>query len=502
VATPTFPTVGFGRHELPPITTDIPFADIDCATVKCGTLGRDLAVSPLYSAYSPVLNPAAAAAADQRAVHMQASLGIVGSGAEQTSFLNGETGGYFIDAALGDVALGGGARGSLRANGLAFTERSVSPVASAETGSGNAIFGPDANYMALVPERMTPTDTGLAREATAGFKQPFNNLAGFYYYPVDVAMGGPTNAIGASRTTRTLNGYVGGVGERRLEGATPLFLGTPFTGQATIETNAETNRLRASFTATNLARETYAIDFGGLTGESGGTSAFIDDKLFAARESNQIAPTLNGKPLTGTTFMVTSDTVPLAAIDGVAPCACEFLKWGWWTGEAHDAIGTQRDRIHLATWVAGVVPALAELPKSGIATYSGHAIGNVLNGAANYIAGGAYTQVWDFAARNGTATINGFDATGSGVAGGITVSGGLGGAPGAASFRGSWNNLAVNTPGAFGTVEGSFFKNPAAAPGTPDQAANVGGNFSIGNSITGYQAAGTFAATQNPPSVK
>jgi FecR protein len=482
VATPAFPTAGFGRHEMIDFTSDIPFGDVDCITVNCGARGFDTMVSPLYSAYSPVLTPAQAANSNQRAVHMQASLGIVGSGPGQTSFLYGETGGYFMDAAQGDVALGGGARGSLRRNGLAFSERSVSPVSSLETGSGNAIFGPDANYMVLGPERMNPTPGGLAREATAGFKQPFDNLAGFDYYPVDVAISAPADvAIGASRTTQTLSGFVGGMRQRRVENINgPQFLDADFAGQATINTDAASNRMSASFSFGSTAGDIYAVNFGDLTGP-GVTGAFIDDNLFAARESDQAVAMMNGAPVANSRlFMVTANAVPVVQIDGVTPCACEFLKWGWWTGDVRDDTRLINDRVHLSTWVAGVAPAVIDLPTTGIATFNGHAIGNVLNNGAQYVAAGNYTQTWNFAARAGLATISGFDAQGSGVPGGITVSRDVSG-PGTAFAGGTTGNL----------ISGQFFRDTTASSGV-----GVGGVFSIANPAAGYQAAGTFAAQQ------
>ena len=482
--TAAFPTAGFGSHHLVGIISDIPFADIDCVTVSCGARGFDTMISPLYSAYSPMLTPLRTEGSNERAVHMQASLGIVGSGAGQTSFISGETGGYFMDAALGDTALGGGSRGSLRVGGNSFSVRSASPVSSLETNSGNAIFGPAASYMVLGPERMNPTVNGLVREETAGFKQPFNNLPGSSYYPVDVAIGGPTDAIGAVRTTRAFDGFVGGMGQRRFESAAgPQFVNAGFTGLANFATDAGTNRMQATFNFANLIGDSYTVNFGDLSGQ-GATGVFIDDNLFAARESDQAVTMHNGAPIANSRlFMVTSNAAPLSIIDGITPCACEFLKWGWWTSEVRDDVRSVNDRVHLATWVAGVVPAAVDLPTTGTATFSGHAIGNVLNNGAQYVAAGTYTQSWDFAARNGFASINGFDATGSGTPGGISV---------AYDVIGTGTGFAGGAPG--NLISGSFFKDTTAISGV-----GVGGVFAIDNGV-GYQAAGTFAAKQVPAS--
>ena len=67
VATPAFPTAGFGKHAASAIGGDIPFsAGMDCAVTNCGTLGVNNIISPLYSAYSPVLTPLLAANSNQR----------------------------------------------------------------------------------------------------------------------------------------------------------------------------------------------------------------------------------------------------------------------------------------------------------------------------------------------------------------------------------------------------------------------------------------------------
>jgi hypothetical protein len=267
-----------------------------------------------------------------------------------------------------------------------------------------------------------------------------------------------------------------------------------FSGTATITTSAENNRLQASFSVREGVPgnevTTAALQFGDVSGPHRLRSAFIDDNIFAAQQSFSRPTLIDGTSIAdgdSRIFMVTSNAVPLAQIDGVTPCACDFLKWGWWGGEVvRRGIvdgGDIRDRVHLATWVAGVVPTFAEITgQTGTASYSGHAIGNVINAGANYIAAGTYTQSWNFAAKNGTATITNFDVTGTG---GITISGAINAPLTAPANFGGVNTL-TGTPGFTGSVNGSIFSSPT------DPVAGVGGNFSI--SGTNYQAAGTFAA--------
>ena len=152
---------------------------------------------------------------------------------------------------------------------------------------------------------------------------------------------------------------------------------------------------------------------------------------------------------------------------------------------------TFRDRVHLATWVAGVAPTAIELPATGTASFSGHNIGNVINNGAKYVAAGTYTQSWDFASRTGAATISGFDTVGSGIRGGIATSTAIASVPGAVVFGGSISDVAVSTPGFSAAISGSFFKDATAVSGV-----GVGGAFVLGSNSGTYTATGTFAAKQ------
>ncbi len=519
VPTANFPTDGAARHNLLRFgyvnipaaqVVPIPFTDLDCFLINCGAIGVHTAVSPLYSRYSPILTFAQADGNDQRAVHLQATLGIIGSGADQKSFLVGETGTYFVEDNAGEtVAFIGAARGSYRESATDFPIRIASALSSAEVGapgSGtvNAIFGPNGEYMVLTPERLSVNANSLVRTPSAGFTQRLDDLIFDPYYQVDVAapLSPPTFA---PRSNRTLSGFFAGLVETREANGT--FNQETFEGTASITTSADNNRVQASFVVQE-AGNPYppVIEFGDITGANRTRSAFIDDNIFAAQQSFSRPTMVDGTTILDADsriFMVTSNTVPLTAIDGVQPCACDFLKWGWWGGEVVervDGVEVARHRVHLATWVAGVVPTLAELPITGVATYGGHAIGNVLNGTAKYIATGTYTQSWDFSQQavvKGSATISGFDKLGSGVPGGngITVSGNLT-ANAAAGFTGNLNNATTpaglpTTTGFTGAIAGSLFRDATVTSG-----AGVGGNFTINGNGGAYNAAGTFAAGQ------
>jgi hypothetical protein len=116
------------------------------------------------------------------------------------------------------------------------------------------------------------------------------------------------------------------------------------------------------------------------------------------------------------------------------------------------------------------------MPTTGTATFTGHAIGNVQNGANAYLAAGSFTKVWDFAAMNGNVTIGNFDGvTYTGTATQLT-------GPGVTA---SQYNGTLSGGGRTGALTGSFFD-----AGT-NRAKGTGGSFNIQG--TGYKAGGIFA---------
>jgi hypothetical protein len=129
--------------------------------------------------------------------------------------------------------------------------------------------------------------------------------------------------------------------------------------------------------------------------------------------------------------------------------------------------------IDLGTWVAGDLPSIGTLPVTGTATYTGHAIGSVVNGLHRYTAVGSYAMSWDFASMSGNTSIINFD--GRSFSGTATASNGR-------DFTG-----ALSGSGVSGTLAGSFFK------GGGDPAAEAGGQFGVSNG-SNYAAHGTFAA--------
>ena len=189
-------------------------------------------------------------------------------------------------------------------------------------------------------------------------------------------------------------------------------------------------------------------------------------------------------------FPATQESAPVAnffARQGVTPCTCDFMRWGWWSGYvpdgphgAHNPNG--QDRLNLATYVAGTLTSVADLNTlnrmGATATYTGHLVGNVKTHAGSYVAAGTYSNAWSFGPRTGNVNVT-FDG---------------------ASFSGVTNqpNATINafsTPAPLGstgvvgrnmTLNGSFANSPT------DAAKGQMGNFTINGAA--YKAGGTFAA--------
>jgi hypothetical protein len=216
-----------------------------------------------------------------------------------------------------------------------------------------------------------------------------------------------------------------------------------------------------------------------LGGLSSGRSAFIDDDRFAAGKDNMAMVTANllrdreGK-------LPASLNLP----DGSPIPQYKHLQWGFFLGDIAGTPGSNLTHVHMGTWAAGRAADPSQLPTSGTASYSGHAIGNVANGGALYTAVGSFQNTWNFAQRAGTVNMN-FDRA---QYTGVTQL-----RSGSAVFEGN-----LTAPARTGSLIGNFVQ-PAAGgtAGTPP--AGVVGRFGISESSgTPYRASGTFAAERTP----
>lgn len=219
-----------------------------------------------------------------------------------------------------------------------------------------------------------------------------------------------------------------------------------------------------------------AANFGGV---GAGNSAFFDNDTFAAAESGSPA-TRNGVAATDHRFFMAGsagfDSQGLMP-SGVSLCACQFLEWGFLSADVVAANG-DRTQVHLANWIAGDVPNAASLPSDGIATYSGHAIGNVFDGAASYTAVGGFAMTFDFGQpTTSVVTIGNFD--------GVTYNANV------SNFQGNpaiYNGNA-SAAGRNLAYKATFFQ------GGADSFIETGGRFRISGG-GGYNASGVFAGAR------
>jgi hypothetical protein len=425
-----------------------------------------------------------------RPKYLQASLAVNGTGPSQSSLLVVNTGAFFTSADTGKVVAGGAVRGSFQPDGtIANQVRLASGSATVPDGNGNNLFGGNSLTGFVVDQNgFTPTDNLQQQLANAS---PFAGSATNYAFnhPA-VATALPPN-VPATRTTQSQTGWFGGTMFPRP--------GSPYvaTGAVALGTDAVNNRVFASFvgtdpfTASTSGINSLVINFGGLSGVNRARDTFIDDNVFAATESPTARSQINGTALplpptennSPTLGLVSSGTVPIPGntIQGVTFCDCQFLKWGYWTGQLNQVNSTntavtRSDRAFINTFVAGVPTSMGDINTlKGTAftgSYSGAALGSVLNNGASYVSAGNFNGTYNFATQVGSVAISNFDGKNFSASGPAPLSG--------ANYAGA---LVGN--GLAGQFNGTFYG---------PMAAETGGNFAIrATTGTPYLASGIFA---------
>lgn len=463
---------GFGDHAIPFIPAEFG-----------GNFGG-ASISPLYSANREPTDPPLPP--DGRITAVFGAIAIEGQGASQRSAMTAYTGSTFFDSSLGKLVVGGYARGSSRMSSSSLILRHGTGGTSSPDAEGNSFFGLNGPDYFVLDSDTYPSNASSPRQSAAGIIQPFEDLsAASPYFQTQYAVRQDVPAgVGASRTSRTLNGYVGGVAEQRtgFVGDTPQFSRFAFgntNGSPTdveIITRADLNRVQASFSLTGVNEEmTLSVEFGDLSG-GGSRSAFIDDNIFGMRESVSRPWIEDGAPsgaatggLLTSAFFTNTSAVPA----NVTLCTCEHLVWGFWNADQRPMSGPERTRMHLALFVAGELPDVTSIPTTGAASYAGHVAANVDNAGLQYVAFGNYAQTWDFGSRSGSVTISNLD--------GATYTGSVSSNTGR-DFSGS-----ISGAGRAGALSGSFFS------GGGDPVAAVGGSFFVAASgPTPYQAGGVI----------
>jgi len=167
----------------------------------------------------------------------------------------------------------------------------------------------------------------------------------------------------------------------------------------------------------------------------------------------------------------------------VTPCTCEYTQWGFWSVDTFRTdqgrnIGYS-DRGNLLTWVAGIPANAADIPTTGVATYSGHAVANISNNGSQYIAAGTFSNNVNFATRTGQVQVGGLDAT--------NYSGTVNLQTGSAAFGGS---LSSGASARNMSMSGQFFQ--GGPTNTTPLYGEMGGTISI-SGPNNYIGSGIFA---------
>ena len=433
-----------------------------------------------FGAFNPNTNPTAAGTGT-----LQASLGINGQGANQSSVLVVNVGNIVTSSDRGNPVVGSGiVRGSFMANGTSSPVQISSSSATVPSGLNNNFFGSNAISGFVVDQNGYNSNLNFQQQLAT--QTPYGGTSTNYAFNQPITATTLPSGVGASRTSQGLTGFNGGIMYPRdvSTGAlAPYAIGI---GVTAVATDAVNNGVLAEFVGVDTfgTNTLVQLGFGSVGTSSTGTSTFIDDKNFAAVESaNQIssvtpnaAAQQNAGPSQSRLAMVTSGTVPVNSLLPNGLCQqCQFLQWGYWTGviDTLNAAGTavvRQDLAHINTWIAGI-PAV-NIPTTGVGTFTGNALGSVFNNGASYLASGGFTNSYNFGTQTGTVAISNFD--GRNFAGTVQAIGnGL--------YQGSLSGSALT-----GQAIGQFY-----GPGAPE----TGGMFGVHSpaGVPTYLASGIFA---------
>lgn len=375
---------------------------------------------------------------DIAAKGLQAWLVIDGTGAGQKSAIGVTTGSI---ALLGDGVSYGfvGERGG--SERLDASEGSLSyhgDIASAAgANGGTSIFGSNGQNFVLTNDLDDP-GARFEDEANYGLS-PAGGDAEFSTSHVANLVSTDTSAS-TSYDGKTLTGYNSVA--MSVNGSPVLKAGT-----TSMTFNAANGTFSALFQQFDDDGNLYNDEIG-FTDSYGG-AVYLDDDAFASAGSHNRS------------YVVNSDLVPTKIFDGGTSsqlCTCSYLSWGWW-GEA-DAADSQITSAHMGNWVIGDVTDNIDMPSSGSATYTGHAVGTVLDGANQYIATGDMAASMDFSSRTGSVSISDFDGRNFGSNVSFASSSTFTGTDGASSLTGSFVNgdgqNARGVIGAFTTSDGGW----------------------------------------------
>jgi hypothetical protein len=380
----------------------------------------------------------------------------------------------------------------------------------------------------------TNLSTGLVTNSqSSNFVKP-GGTTNYTFNPVTA--GTPTFSA-SNHPNLNLNGYVGGVMLTATGGTSgaPMNFTKPYVitnpmgapGAVSIFLPGDSSEMLAVFNVQSLAPPTGAMTksqyvFGSVAADSratlnGARGAYVDPSNFAARAAaifdgganvpissradlaqpnleavgfaDQQMVTAGSVGANTSMFLSSISTIPVTSANPnpVKPCACESTQWGFWsafngTTNSNGQLAFE-DQGSLLLWVAGVPTSPGNIPATGTATYTGHAIANIANpnNITSYLAAGSFANTVNFGTRSGAVTINGLDGTN--YAGTVALT------PSTTSF--ATLSPLTSSAGRTAAVAGSFFQ--GGATNTTPLYGEMGGSLIL-NGPGGYLGSGIFAA--------
>jgi hypothetical protein len=460
---------------------------------------------------SPILGYRNAGTADEPVPPgrtLQVAFGVSGQGAAQSSNLMVATGEFRP----------GADRNLIFSGGFGATSQSASQAPVVTRGNIASLPGSvklDAERLPLEAiVNQNRIDSSGAVVASLAVQRPGVSDVS-YSFQQNVAQTATPANLGQARPERTLDGFAGGWVAglvTTLNGSGQVIdrrgvLGGNFVNLDPGDSRVQVNQFISTVPVSNSSSAqpvgglaAAQMQFGSIDRTQPAQSAYIDYDNFGAREASQnpvtgVTSVSAVSSTSGITFSSGNDEVRRstlimttaspanvqAAFPGVTFCQCEFTRWGFWSAEVerNGPSGSFTDRIHVGTWVAGQMPDSTEVPTTGTASYSGHLIANIQNGANQYLAAGNYSNTLNFGTRSGAVNVSNLD--GRNYAGSMSLPAGVG-APLV------FGNLTTTAgPSAQMALFGNLYRGATSPVG------EIGG-WAVINGGASYGGTGTFAA--------
>lgn len=249
-----------------------------------------------------------------------------------------------------------------------------------------------------------------------------------------------------------------------------------YASNLSIAARPEANRLTATLKLTDPNGVSRARVLGG---DDVGTSAFFDDRVFAARSE---AGARTGDHALVSGQLVTIGKGRRMALPGLGTVGTNrHVAWGLFLADRiWQRSGDRREHVHMGAWVAGDPTERNRYRDfTGEAEYSGPAIGNAYDGRAVTTVVGSFRNKWDFGKKTGSFDLE-FDQRRY---------------TGATRFKEGRGFVSddLRAPGRIGRVDGDFFGPMTTGRGGVRSPAAIGGQFAIsGRGREIYRASGVF----------